>query len=354
MKKLNLLFAFLIPILLNGQAISLVGPNTACEEESTTWSLTANDGCVCAVEVLAIGGVNCDTGESQVTIDPPFQGGPAGCEEQFPPGLSLPFEMCWEELDGVICATPVFCDGSRGRRTCYVVTEDEDCDKDTCDDGILNGDEYTVDCGPSCECICDVNSLEIYEGSPIEVCMDGGWAGISATPGLYEYQWTISPGYPAGQIYNTGGPFAMVSINAQYSFQYFYVSVTAKDCNGNTLSATVGIIAMPCDGWGWFAPEDPHGETSNAVDGYSELPLKVHPNPITSSQTLRITGLNRNFEYTNFEVLGLSGRAVQSGRFRTDEAQIQLSEELKDGMYLIRFIGPDGSNRTKKIMVKNH
>lgn len=353
MKKLILLFAYIIPFLLNGQAVVLDGPTTSCAGNQDAWTMTVETDCVCSIEVLAIGGVECQSGESTVIVDPPFPpSGPPGCEEQIPQGFDLPFEMCWESMDAVLCVTPIFCDGSRGRRSCRLITEDEDCDKDECNDGILNGDEFTVDCGPSCECDCDVKTLNINAEYPHEVCTGSTFFGLTCTSGLYDYEWSISPGAPQAYIYNYGGNYASIQLNSTYSYQSFYVTVTAKDCNGNTLTATAWILTTPCNGWGFPGNDDPI-ESTDAIGGYGFSDIKLMPNPSRKYQEIKVTGLNRNYEEIAFEIVDISGKVVQGGFINPSYGRINLNEKLTTGMYLVRFNAPDNTTQVKKLMIRD-
>ncbi len=350
MKKLILLFTYLLPLMVFGQAVTLEGPNESCEGAQDAWTMTVNDDCICSLDIFAFNGVECDSGQSSFTLDSPFPpNGPAGCENQFQTGFPLPFDMCWESLTGVICVTPIFCDGTKGRSSCQLVTEGENCNE-SCNDGILNGDEFTVDCGPSCECDCEADNLKVKGGFPgyMEICTGNSWTGVSVTPGFYNYQWTVTGGTNAS-IFNGGGSSAMLSVSNAYSFQTFIVTITAQDCNGELHMTSQSYVAIPCNGWGFAEQDNPE----EAPDGYNELPIKIHPNPGTKNQEITVTGLSKNFEFTAFDILDLSGKVFQSGVLRTDESRIQLTDKLQTGVYFIRFTQGDNSTRVKKIMIRD-
>ncbi len=330
MKKLILLLAYCIPFMVYGQAITLEGPTESCIGEQDAWTMTVNDDCVCSIDIFAFNGVECNSGQSSFTLDSPFPpNGPAGCENQFQTGVPLPFDMCWESLTGIICVTPVFCDGTRGRSSCRLITESEDCNKEECDPSTIEviGSEYFI-----------------------EVCQGNSWFDIEVTPGFTNYQWSISPSGPSTQIYATGGPYAMIRLSNTVPYENFTVTITAEDCNGNTVTTQQHVLIIPC---GWGGGVSPHDDPEEETSSFQEMPIKIHPNPSSKSQEITISGLNSNFEHTNFEIIDAAGKVLQTGTIRSDEARIQLTGQLISGVYFIRFIVGDKTSQVKKITIRD-
>jgi len=334
---------------MNAQAVFIQGPNFVCPDEAEQYAIQVTGDCICALNVFSDGGENCNNGDTFYQFLSPNIGSGSSdpCDWGFNAGDQVgPFPICWGEDGGQLCVRPQNCRGELLKEVCKDIIIREDCPD--CNDGVLNGDEYSVDCGGECgDCDCEVESLEIAGADPVMVCVGQPYATFSATSGLFDYQWSVSPGYPAAYI-SPSGSNASVEINNPNTYAFFTITVTARDCNGNLLTASVGMLTIPCGGWG-YQQANTSEETTSAFQ-YRSLTIK--PNPIHPNEMLYLEGLDLTFEQSTYQLIDISGKIIQSGFVNNYEASFRLNDNYQTGIYFIRIWDGNGIATTKKLMIK--
>ena len=217
----------------------------------------------------------------------------------------------------------------------------------SCTDGILNGEEFTTDCGgPDCpDCDCEITELAIEGSNPREVCTTTSAVNFTATAGLYDYEWSVSPGYPTATV-NSNTHTASVALNNPYNYQYFTVTVTARDCNGDQLIANSAIITLPCGG-GWMSEPGGPAITDRANEIY------ISPNPGSAKQQFDLKGIDPELEMIQYTISDLTGKLIQEGIFTNGNRSFHFESQVPNGVYFIRLTDQSQQVVVKRVLIQD-